>query len=50
VERDEVKLTKPGGKKTYPGRKGVVLAGLIPAFEICSRGLYPLNRLQLNAK
>ena len=46
VVRDELELTKPGGKGTYPGRKGVVLAGLISAFEIYSRGLYPLNRLR----
>ena len=46
VVRDELELTKPGGKKTYPGRKGVILAGLISAFEIYSRGLYPLNRLR----
>jgi hypothetical protein len=46
VVRDEVELTKPGGKETYPGRKGVLLAGLISAFEIYSRGLYPLNRLR----
>jgi hypothetical protein len=46
VERDEVELTKLGGKETYPGRKGALLAGLISAFEIYSRGLYPLNRLR----
>ena len=44
VVRDEVELTKPGGKEMYSGRKGVLLAGLISAFEIYSRGLYPLNR------
>ncbi|EDR03792.1 uncharacterized protein LACBIDRAFT_331233 [Laccaria bicolor S238N-H82] len=46
VVGDEVELTKPCGKESYPGRKGVPLAGLIPAFEICLRGLYPLNRLR----
>jgi hypothetical protein len=28
-EPDEIEMTKPGGKGTYPRRRGFLLAGLI---------------------